>query len=63
MVKGRLTRGHVDGEELPEVGLGVGPGEHVLDGVLEGKVEGLRGEVPDDVGQVAAPEGSDALLC
>lgn len=58
-----LTSGHVNGEELPEVSPRVGLGEHILDGVLEGKVEGLRGEVSDDIGQVAAPEGRDALLC
>ena len=57
------TRGHVDGKELPEVGLGVGLGKEVLDGVLEGEVEGLCGEVPDDIGQVATPEGQHPLLC
>lgn len=36
--------------------------EHVLDRVLEREVEGLGREVPDDVGEVAAPEGRDALL-
>ena len=30
---------------------------------LEGKVEGLCGEVPDDIGQVTSPEGGKALLC
>ena len=30
--------------------------------LTEGKVEGLGGEVPDDVGGVTAPEGHDALL-
>ncbi len=50
------TRGHVDGEELPEVGARVVLGEHGLDGVLEGKIEGLRREVAQHVGQVAAPE-------
>ena len=29
---------------------------------LEGEVQGLGGEVTDDVGQVTAPEGLDALL-
>ena len=29
---------------------------------LEGKVEGLGGEVPDHIGQVATPEGGHALL-
>ena len=32
-----------------------------LDLVLEGKVEGLCGEVPDDVGNVTTPEGTDTL--
>ena len=50
-------------EELPEVSLGGVAGEHVLDGVLEGKVEGLCGEVSDDIRQVATPEGGEALLC
>ena len=36
--------------------------EHVLVLVLEGEVEGLGGEVADDVGQVAPPEGDEALL-
>ena len=39
---GQAAGRQVDGEELPEVGLGVVLGEHALDGVLEGKVEGLR---------------------
>ena len=63
LLGGGRTRGHVDGKELPEVGLGVGLGEQVLDGVLEGKVEGLCGEVTDDIGQVATPERGNALLC
>ena len=29
---------------------------------LEGKVEGLGGEIPDHIGQVATPEGGKALL-
>lgn len=55
------TGGHVDGEKLPEVGARVVLGEHGLDGVLEGEVEGLGGEVAQHVGQVAAPEGQEAL--
>lgn len=59
---GKTAGGHVDGEELGELGVLVGLGEEGLDGVLEGEVEGLGGEVTDDVGQVATPEGADALL-
>ena len=36
--------------------------EDFLVEILEGEVEGLGGEVPDDVGQVASPEGREALL-
>ena len=58
------TRRHVDGEELPEVRARVVLGKQGLDGVLEGKVEGLRGEVAQHICQVAAPEGQEALaLC
>ena len=39
---GGLTGGQVDHEELPEVCLGVGLREHVLNRVLERKVEGLQ---------------------
>jgi len=58
----QTSRGHVDGEELEEFCVLVSPGEHGLDGILEGKVEGLGGEVTDDVGQVSTPEGTDTLL-
>ena len=33
-----------------------------LDGVLEGKVECLGGEITDDVGEVSSPESTHALL-
>ena len=59
---GEAAGGRVDEEELGKLGVLVGLGEEGLDGVLEGEVEGLGGEVADDVGQVAAPEGADALL-
>lgn len=36
--------------------------EEGLDLVLEGEVERLGGEVPDDVGGVPSPEGCEALL-
>ena len=57
------TGGHVGREELPEIGARVVPREEVLDRVFEGKVEGLCGEVADNIGQVAAPERGNALLC
>mmetsp|Transcript_599 Transcript_599/g.1518 ORF Transcript_599/g.1518 Transcript_599/m.1518 type:complete len:355 (-) Transcript_599:64-1128(-) len=53
---------HVHAEERPELRLGVVRREQVLDGVLEGEVERLGGEVTDDVGRVTAPEGAEALL-
>jgi len=58
----KATRSHVYSKELPEVRLGAEFGEPPLDGVLEGKVEGLGGEVAQDVDEVATPEGKDALL-
>lgn len=36
--------------------------EHFLVGVFEGKIQGLGGEVADDVGKIAAPEGSESLF-
>jgi len=56
------TGGEIGTEKLPEFGLGVVLGEQLLDLVLEGQVEGLGGEVTDDVGSVAAPERAHALL-
>lgn len=38
------------------------PHEELLVDVLEGKVQGLGGEVADDVGGVAAPQGDGALV-
>ena len=37
-------------------------GEHGLVSVAESEVEGLGGEVTDDVGSVTTPEGDDALI-
>lgn len=54
--------GKVNKEEHSEVGLGRVLGEEGLDGILEGEVEGLLGEVPDDVGTVSTPERGEALL-
>jgi len=59
---GETTGGHVDGEERPEVLLWGVLWEHSLDGVLEGKVEGLGREIAQDVDEVATPESTDALL-
>merc|ERR1719225_708782 len=39
----------------------LGGGEEGLDGVLEGKVQSLGGEVPQHVGKVSSPEGSNTL--
>ena len=49
-------------KEFQEVLIGIYLGEEGLVEVLEGKVEGLGGEVPDDVGQVASPELLDSFL-
>merc|ERR1719309_1582021 len=38
-------------------------GEDGLDAVLEGEVERLGGEVSDDIGQVATPQGVDSFRC
>mmetsp|Transcript_20736 Transcript_20736/g.60308 ORF Transcript_20736/g.60308 Transcript_20736/m.60308 type:complete len:319 (-) Transcript_20736:82-1038(-) len=59
---GHATRCHVDQEKLSEFGLLVSLGEHGLNSVLEGEVERLGGEIPDDVGQVSTPKGIDTLL-
>ncbi len=53
----------VAGEELPEVLVLVeAVHEHLFVGVLEGEVQGLRGEVADDVDDVAPPEAENTLL-
>ena len=53
----------VPGEVAPELRVLVHASqEHLLVLVLEGEVERLGGEVADDVGQVAAPVGGEALL-
>ena len=56
------TGSAVADEELAGVGLGVVWVEDLLVVVLEGEVQGLGGEVTNHVGQVASPEGSEALL-
>jgi len=57
---GASSRGDVGGELLP-LGSRLGGGEHGLHGVLEGEVQGLSGEVPQDVSEVTSPEGDDSL--
>ena len=59
---GEAARGELRAEELQELLVLVELREPGLDGVLEGKVEGLGREVADDVHAVSAPEGGDALL-
>ena len=44
------------------VGGVLGDGESGLDGILEGEVEGLGGEVSDAVSQVTSPEGDESLV-
>jgi len=56
--------GEVAGEESPELGVPVDAvHEKRLVLVFEGKVEGLGGEIPNNVDDVTAPEGEKALLC
>mmetsp|Transcript_18003 Transcript_18003/g.45383 ORF Transcript_18003/g.45383 Transcript_18003/m.45383 type:complete len:262 (+) Transcript_18003:183-968(+) len=59
---GGTARGEVAEEEEPEADLSGGADEDLLVLVLERKVERLSGEVADDVGRVAAPEGGDPLI-
>jgi len=54
------TGSDVDGKLLPSWG-GLWASKHGLDGVLEGKVERLRWEVSEHVGQVTSPEWDDSL--
>lgn len=60
---GSTTRGQVTGEVPPELGALVNTiKEDLLVLVLEGEVEGLGGEISDDIGKVTSPEGKDSLL-
>uniref|UniRef100_A0A182MJX6 Vesicle transport protein GOT1B n=1 Tax=Anopheles culicifacies TaxID=139723 RepID=A0A182MJX6_9DIPT len=60
---GHTTGGQVTDEVAHELGVLVHTTqEHLLVLVLEGEVEGLRREVTDDVGEITAPEGTEALL-
>ena len=54
-------RGNVTGKPLP-VSLRLLEAEQGLEVVLEGKVQGLGGEVSDDVGSVTSPQGYKAFL-
>lgn len=56
------TGGAVTNEEHAGLGLGVVRAESLLVEVLAGEVEGLSGEITDDVSEVTSPEGTEALL-
>lgn len=57
------TRGQVASEVPPELRALVDAiKEDLLVLVLEGKVEGLGGEISDDIGKVTSPEGKESLL-
>merc|ERR1719434_666581 len=58
----QTTRSHVHSEEHAEILLRAVPREHFLDRILDGQIEGLRGEIPDAIREVASPEGRGALL-
>ena len=59
---GEASRCHVHKEEHTEVGLRAVLREESLDGVLEGKVEGLGGEITNNVGEISTPESIETLL-
>lgn len=60
---GGTTGRQVTREVAPELRVLVHASEeHLLVLVLEGEVQRLGGEVPDDVGHVTTPEGQEALL-
>ncbi|KAB1253988.1 hypothetical protein Cadr_000026949 [Camelus dromedarius] len=60
---GCASRDQIAGKIPPEMHVLVhAPQEDLLVLVLEGVIEGLHGEVADDIGQVAPPEGQHALL-
>jgi hypothetical protein len=58
---GGTTRGNVT-EEVRDVTVRLLAAEHGLEPVLESKVQGLGGEVTDDVGGVTTPEGGQTLV-
>lgn len=59
---GKTAGSHVATEPGPELGLHVVLREDRLEEILEGEVEGLGREITYDVGQVATPESTNALL-
>lgn len=60
---GGATGSQVSEEETPELGLLVNTTqENLFVHVLEGEVQGLRGEITDHIGQVTAPKGAEALF-
>lgn len=59
---GQTTRGHVAAEPLEVAILVLLEAKEVLEVVLEGKVQGLGGEVTDDVGKVSTPQRGEALV-
>lgn len=60
---GGTARRQVTGEVAPELGVLVyATEEHLLVLVFESEIEGLCGEVPDDVGEVTTPEWEQSLL-
>jgi len=58
----QTSRGHVDQKEFSKFFILIGFREHSLDGILEGKVEGLGREISNDIGSISTPEGLDSLL-
>lgn len=57
------TGGQVTGKVPPELGaLVYAIKEDLLVLVFEGKVEGLGGEISDDIGKVTSPEGKESLF-
>jgi len=58
---GASTGQDVHAELLGVSGI-LGGGERLLDLILEGEVQGLRREVPEDVGEITAPEGNETFV-
>mmetsp|Transcript_102921 Transcript_102921/g.296360 ORF Transcript_102921/g.296360 Transcript_102921/m.296360 type:complete len:345 (-) Transcript_102921:2-1036(-) len=59
---GQSAGNQVGAEKLRELRLRIVLREHFLEGVLEGEVEGLCGEVADAIREVPVPEAAHALL-
>jgi len=60
--KAYTTGGQVTGHPLPVAILVLLVAEHLLELIAESEVQGLGGEVTDDVGSVATPEGEETLI-